>query len=146
MNNKYFLLSLLIVGSVHAETIDLTCSIDKSSFNLLITTQKNKQPKVYLDDVDRDSVDELGISKLANFTMTNSQIKFDVDYEAFKKTYPNGVVSESGFGRSTYQLNRTTGTISIFNSLSGGLKDLSPNSTGQSLNTGLCSKRKLNKF
>ena len=36
MNNKYFLLSLLIVGSVHAETIDLTCSIDKSSFNLLI--------------------------------------------------------------------------------------------------------------
>jgi hypothetical protein len=142
---KLFLL-LLISFNTHAESINLTCKVEKSSFNVSIVTDVNKKPKVYQNDVDRDSSNELGVSKLTNFSKTGSEIKYDVEYQSYPQNYPNGVSTKSGYSISTFTFNRTSGEITIMGHLFGGLRELSPNADGTTFTRGICEKRSVNKF
>jgi hypothetical protein len=147
MKRIFLLLFLFLTSSyAYSEPIALSCKMEKNEFNLTIITQPNKNPKVYQNDKDRDSSDELGVSKLTNFSISNSEIKFDVEYESFGKSYPNGIVIAPGFARSTFTLYRTSGEITISSTRYGGLKDMLPNDPNGSFGKGICSKRQINKF
>jgi hypothetical protein len=146
MKKYFFIISLLMSGFAHSESINLTCMVEKVSFNVTIVTDVNKKPKVYQNDVDSDSTNELGVSKLTNFSKTNSEIKYDVEYRSTPQTYPNGVSIQSGYSISTFTFNRTSGEITIIGHLFGGLRDFSPNSDGTTFTKGTCEMRRVNKF
>jgi hypothetical protein len=145
---KILLILMLSIVSfcAHAESINLTCTDGNGSFNISIVTQANKKPKVYQNDEDRDSSTELGITKLTNFSITNSEIKYDVEYQSFPHTFPNGMSTKAGYSVSTFTFNRTSGELTIIGHLFGGLKDFFPNSDGTTFSKSTCAKRIMNKF
>ena len=148
---------LLLSTIVGAETIDLSCASRIQNiageskyrdidFNVKIVADPNSKAKIYLGDKDQDSVSEYGTSRVANFSINNSQIKFDIEFNSPPMIINNKVVSDAGESTMTYTISRATGKISIFTIATGGLKEWVKNGKGSAFEEGSCAKRMVNKF
>ena len=161
MKKIFFILCLLLSGFVHSETIELSCKFDPiyikgvskpviREMNLTINYNSKNNYQVYVNDKNLNSQTELGIQKVTSVEITNSDIKIKYNYFSFKKSYPNGVVIEEGESDTSYDISRTTGRITEYEIGRGGMKELvslgSDNNTGTSFKSGICEKRRQNKF